>query len=277
MDRSTFTTFIGVDLGGGKGKNTALALLRRRAEGVVVERYDTGEGAPWFDRHLVPFLKEHAANAVLAIDAPLTLTACVRCREPVCPGQDQCVDPAVQWFRKRAREAADGTVVKVKKPLYTPYTQRATEVLLHEEEEILPRETLGQGMGPLTARAAHLTRALRPEFRLNENLIEVYPKATIWKLLGPATARSYKRHHSQAAVRLRKILQQLPGLVFGPGQWQERGIQNDHLFDAVIAAYTAFLWARDNWQMPAVAREVFEIDGWMWTPPSTPLSRPGGA
>ncbi len=263
MDRSSFRTFIGVDLGGGKGKKTAVAVLRAEADGVVVEKYDCGDGRPWYDDRLIAFLKERALDAVVAIDAPLSLTACVRCRVPVCPGLTDCVDPTTVWFRSRA----NGSSVPGKKPRYTPYTQLATEVVLHEEDGILPRETLGQGMGPLTARAAHLVRALVPEFRLNENLLEVYPKATIWKLLGEDTATSYKRHHSQATVRLGKILRELPGLSFGPGQWQERGVQNDHLFDAVICAYTAYLWARDGWQLPETDRAVFTVDGWIWTPP----------
>ena len=264
MDRSSLRTFIGVDLGGGKGKNTAVALLRAEADGVVVERYDTGDGHPWYDDRLVAFLKEHQSDTVVAIDAPLSLTACVRCQEPICPGLADCIDPTTVWFRQRA----NGAALPGKKPRYTPYTQRATDVLLYENEGILPRETLGQGMGPLTARAAHLARALAPDFRLNENLIEVFPKATIWKLLGQATAQSYKRHHAQAAVRLGRILHELPGLSFGPGQWQERGVQNDHLFDAVICAYTAWLWARDGWQLPETDRELFGVDGWIWTPPA---------
>jgi hypothetical protein len=68
-------------------------------------------------------------------------------------------------------------------------------------------------------------------------------------------------------VRLARILEGLPGLAFGPGQWRERGVQNDHLFDAVICAYTAHLWARDGWQLPEAGRAVFEVDGWIWTPP----------
>jgi predicted nuclease with RNAse H fold len=299
VDRTAFNTFIGVDLGGGKGKNTAVAVLRRQADGVVVEQYDTGDGHPWFDDRLIPFLRDQAGDAVVAIDAPLSLTACVRCREPVCPGLRECVDPTVVWFRqheeRRQLRVVEGAghgpsngnshgpggslnghglnghgtngATNGKKPTYTPYTQRLTEVLLHEEHGILPRETLGQGMGPLTARAAHLTRALAPLYRLNHNLIEVYPKATIWKLLGEKTARTYKRHHAQAAVRLAKILRELPGLTFGPGQWRERGVHNDHMFDAVICAYTAYLWARDDWQLPAEGRDVFAVDGWIWMPP----------
>jgi predicted nuclease with RNAse H fold len=260
VDRSRFKTFVGVDLGGGKGKNTAVALLRAGERGVTVERYDTGGGQPWYDDRLVAFLRQHAADAVVAIDAPLSLTACVRCREPVCPGLDACVDPTAAWFRERA----NGSVVPGRKPKYTPYTQRATEVVMHEQDGILPRETLGQGMGPLTARAAHLVRALAPDYRLNENLIEVYPKATIWKLLGEETARAYKRW---GVVRLRSLLEGLPELAFGPSQWRQKVEWNDHLFDAVICAYTAHLWARDGWQLPVESREVFDVDGWIWSPP----------
>jgi predicted nuclease with RNAse H fold len=259
VDRSRFQTFVGVDLGGGKGKNTAVALLRAREGGVTVERYDTGGGQPWYDDKLVPFLLG-LTDAVVAIDAPLSLTACVRCRVPVCPGLDACVDPTTAWFRERANGAAQPG----KKPRYTPYTQRATEVVMHEQHGILPRETLGQGMGPITARAAHLARALAPSYRLNQNLIEVYPKATVWKLLGEETARAYKRW---GTVRLGTVLAGLPEIAFGPSQWRQKVEWNDHLFDAVICAYTGYLWARDGWQLPTENRAVFEADGWIWSPP----------
>jgi predicted nuclease with RNAse H fold len=260
VDRSRFQTFIGVDLGGGKGKNTAVAVLRRKDGGLVVEQYDTGDGLPWFDDKLIPFLHREAAGAVVAIDAPLTLTACVRCRVPACPGVERCVDPTVVWFNART----NGATATGKKPKYTPYTQRATEVVLHEDHGILPRETLGQGMGPLTARAAHLVRALAPTYRLDDNLIEVYPKATIWHLLGEKTARAYKRW---GAVRLHSLLVQLPDVKFAFKQWPQKVEWNDHMFDAVICAYTAYLWARDGWQLPVEGREVYRADGWIWTPP----------
>src|SRR5262249_50727957 len=156
----------------------------------------------WYDEKLIDYLGLHSENAVLAIDAPLTLTACVRCREPVCPGMAACHDPTIVWFRtagadlvaqalergERDRIAAvpaNGKLTgatlpapSARKPHTTPYTQRATEVVLHRRYGIMPRETLGQGMGPLTARAAHLVRALgRHGYRLHENLLEVYPKA----------------------------------------------------------------------------------------------------
>lgn len=268
-DRGRFRTFIGVDLGGGKGKNTAVAVLERDgADGVRVERYDTGGGQPWYDARLIGFLRERAGDAVVAIDAPLRLPACVRCREPVCPGMLRCVDPAVAWFRERAAARAHSLVGNGKKPLYTPYTQRVTEVRLHEDEGIPPREALGQGMGPLTARATHLVRALSDCYRLDDNLIEVYPKATVWKLFGARTACTYKRHHAEQAVRLGGILRRLPHLSFGPGQWREFGVQNEHLFDAVMCAYTAWLWAREGWHLSEEEHALRTADGWIWVPPT---------
>lgn len=267
MRERSFQRFIGVNLGGGRGKNTAVAVARRTGDGLLVERYDTGDGHPWFDDRLVPFLLAQSADTVLAIDAPLTLTACVRCAAASCPGMATCDDAAIAWMRRRSESCSTGRGRRGVKPVYTPYTQRLTEILLHEDHGILPREALGQGMGPLTARAAYLARALASRFRLHENLIEVSPKATIHQLLDEKTARMYKRNPAQATVRLAKILNRLPELTFAPGQWRERGIQNDHLFDAVIAAYTAFLWTRDDWQLPAADRATFLHDGWIWIPP----------
>ena len=197
MLRPQFKTFIGVDLGGGKGKNTAVARLELVDGGVEVRDYGTGKEAPWYDDRLLAYLREHR-EAVIAVDAPLTLPSCVRCELPACPGTDVCTVPAIGWFRERE----NGARVVGKKPKYTPYTQRASEVLLHEEHKILPRETLGQGMGPLTARAAYLTRALSTTHRLNENLIEVYPKATLTQLFAARTAGRYKRSGDSPQTRL---------------------------------------------------------------------------
>lgn len=340
-----FRTFIGVDLGGGKGKTTALTRLRWEpaavpASGAAALATSPGPGGvlivedcggnraagrtepggrggpcPLYDERLIEYLLGHRGEAVVAMDAPLTLTACVRCQLPVCPGLASCEVATVRWFRAR-NAAAD----QQGKPKYTPYTQRATEVVLHEDHGIMPRETLGQGMGPLTARMAYLRRALGTHFRLHHNLLEVYPKATLTQLFPDASpppglppssppppsgrsgqrtsvryrdsngnevrlsdseegddesdnprrprsqvARLYKRSGHALPIRTR-VLEELPGLRFGPGQWREFTAQNDHQFDALICAYTAYLWARDGWQLPV--DPVFTEDGWIWFPPS---------
>src|SRR5262245_43026700 len=124
----SFSTFIGVDLGGGKGKNTAVARLALQGDGVKVLDYGTGKDAPWYDERLIAFLRQQS-DAVVAIDAPLTMPVCVRCTLPVCPTQEVCEVPIIRWFRQRPRPVANGK----NKPRYTPYTQRASEVILHED------------------------------------------------------------------------------------------------------------------------------------------------
>lgn len=349
--RRAFKTFIGVDLGGGKGKTTALCRLRvpdKPSSDVEVIVEDQGAGASFYDEQLIDYLRRFADSAVLAIDAPLSLPVCVRCTLPKCPGPAICEVPTIAWFRQRDAhklqdELATGGVPEGRsrgKPRYTPYTQRATEVLLHEEHGITPRETLGQGMGPLTARMAFLRRALADRYQLNHNLLEVYPKATLTQLFPDAApplslpplssgqpaspaaasssakapaapngsksparttvryrdsngkevrlpdeasdddsesdtpgrrrsqvARLYKRSGHALPIRTR-VLEELPGLRFGPGQWREFTLQNDHQFDALICAYTAYLWARQGWQLPADPGQIFAEDGWIWFPPA---------
>lgn len=268
MVTRSFRSFLGVDLGGGKGKTTAVARLRSENGHVRVVEVGTRHrpsGRYFYDDILGAYLMEHAADALLAIDAPLTTTACVRCQLSVCQTLSACQDPTIAWFREQ------GSLLLAKngarpngKPATTPYTQRACEILLHAQHGILPRETLGQSMGPLTARAAYLRRALESKFRLGANLIEVYPKATLALLFG-RSARRYRRHPDTWLTRVQMLEALSEELRFDT--WREGCLQNDHCFDAVIAAYTGYLWARDGWQWPEEHRAVFAEDGWIWFPP----------
>jgi len=261
-----FSTFIGVDLGGGKGKNTAVARLQRTEAGVRVVYVSTKspEGEPFYDGPLTQYLLDHGESTLLAIDAPLSPSVCIRCRLEVCPGVARCTDPVVCWCRTLDGTASNGPA-NGGKPQITPYTQRACEVLLSRSYGVLPRETLGQGMGPLTARAHYLRRALGALYRLNRNLLEVYPKATIHALFGAETARRYKRGADTWRTRAEMLERLGPELQFEV--WREGCLKNDHCFDAVICAYTGYLWARDGWSLPEGDRAVFEEDGWIWFPP----------
>jgi predicted nuclease with RNAse H fold len=264
VSNRSFKRFLGVDLGGGKGKKTALAVLDASGDGVVVKQLAPRAGAaPLYDTALIDLIRGAGDDAVVCMDAPLTLPACLRCEVPVCPGQEACVDPSVIEMRRLFGTEAQTRDARRGKPPLTPYTQRATEVYLHKRRGILPRETLGQGMGPLTARAAHLLRALADRFRLNENVIEVYPRATL-ELLG------FREPYKKRVDRRVEILAQLPELSFGPGVWREECRKSDHAFDAVIAAYTGYLWSRDGWQLPPDALPDLLRDGWIWVPPERP-------
>jgi Protein of unknown function (DUF429) len=278
LGRRNFIHVLGVDLGGGKGKKTALATLRIDVPGTggadaaagatITEIAPRMGGAPFYDDALIDAIRRFGDDTLLCVDAPLTLPPCLRCMVPVCPGQDGCVDPAVVDMRAIAaaapvdahsKSARDG---RRGKPPVTPYTQRATEVYLAHELGIIPREALGQGTGPLAARAAHLTRALADKFRLNENLLEVYPKGTLAAL---GFNRPYKKHLHERETRAQILEALSDDLQFGPGVWRELCIQSDHLFEAVICALTGFLWARDGWAAPADERLK---SGWIWLPPT---------
>jgi hypothetical protein len=279
LKKRSFLHILGVDLGGGKGKKTAAATLRvdQRSGATVVDIAPRAGGAPLYDQGLLALLRGYGDGTLVAIDAPLTLPPCLRCQVVVCPGQADCVDAAV--VRMRSAVAAHGTGddrnSRRGKPQITPYTQRATELHLLLERGIVPREALGQGTGPLAARAAHLTRALADRFRLNENLIEVSPKATLAAL---GFTRPTRKHLHEREARAEALESLAPDLRFGPGVWREHCVQNDHLFDAVIAAYTGYLWARDGWQDREAPDDGRTGEGWIWVPPAieaTALREPG--
>lgn len=271
VKRRSFLHILGVDLGGGKGKTTAMATLRvdPRDGATVVDIAPRSGALPLYDRTLLDLVRGFGDGTLLAVDAPLTLPPCIRCQVPVCPGQEDCVDPAVVEMQRIAGAAncGDDRDGRRGKPAITPYTQRATEVYLLHERGLAPREALGQGTGPLAARAAHLTRALGDRFRLNDNLIEVSPKATLTAL---GFTRPHRKHLHEHEARAQILEALAPDLQFGPGIWRETCVQSDHVFDAVICAFTGYLWARDGWVDGANAARRGTADGWIWVPPPSP-------
>ncbi len=286
-----FTRFIGVDLGGGRGKTTAVAEIRSAVlepglepgfeAAEVIEVATRSAKQPWTDETLADRLIAARAEAtVIAIDAPLTQAACARCERPVCPGMEACPEPAVAWLRTEGRAlvrtasslaaggggsrptpAAPGAQARL-----APYAHRATDVLLTYGRGLLPVSALGVVHGAISARAGQLRRRLRGAgYALHENLVEVSPAATIAALCGPRAARGYKRDADPWVTRA-SILERLRDLTFARQSRMAREdvLQNDHCFDAVIAAYTAYLWARDGWSAPD---GCFVDDGWIVTPP----------
>jgi len=276
-----FTRFIGVDLGGGRGKTTALAELRSGANGAevieVATRSSTGK-SPWTDETLIARLGEPNGDRVIAIDAPLTTTACNRCERPVCPGMEACADPAVIWLRTTGRalvqEVAAESMGSTRRPRLqhaaqarlAPYAHRATDVVMTYQRGLLPISQLGAANSTITARAGQLKKRLRGAgYALHENLLEVSPAATIAALCGTRAARGYK--HDADPWRTRAtILEQLEDLSFAPQSRmaREEVLGNDHCFDAVIAGYTAYRWAHEGWQLPD---GIFADDGWIFAPP----------
>ncbi len=280
MQRS-FSRFVGVDLGGGRGKTTALAELRSGSNGAEVIEVATRSAAKqlWTDDTLINRLGEPSSDRVIAIDAPLTTTACNRCEIPVCPGMESCAVPAVVWLRTTGRAmvqevAAEQMGSSPQRPRLqhaaqarlAPYSHRATDVVMTYQRGLLPVSQLGTANSTITARAGQLRRRLRGAgYTLHENLLEVSPAATISVLCGERAARGYK--HDADPWRTRAmILERLTDLSFAPQSRmaREEVLGNDHCFDAVISAYTAYRWAREGWEQP---EGVFTDDGWIFAPP----------
>jgi hypothetical protein len=283
-----FSRFIGVDLGGGRGKTTAIAELRIGVSGgaEVIEVATRSGRLPWTDDTLFGRLAVPDPHRVIAIDAPLTQSACGRCELDVCPGTEACVDPAVVWLRTTGRAiitkvdeetvgaagAGTRTAVTRTRPQHgaqarlAPYAHRATDVVMTYERGLLPVSSLGAANSQITARAGHLRRRLRGAgYELHGNLLEVSPAATIAALCGPRAARGYKRDADPWVTRA-TILEQFADLSFAPQSRMAREdvLRSDHCFDAVISAYTAYLWAREGWELP---EGVFADDGWIFSPP----------
>jgi predicted nuclease with RNAse H fold len=276
--KRAFSRFIGVDLGGGRGKTTAIAEIRSGPGGAQVIEVATRSGRlPWTDDTLLGRLMSAShGDAVIAIDAPLTQAACGRCELPVCPGMEACADPAVIWLRTEGRalvrKVAVETVGGGSRPAFTaqarlaPYAHRATEIVMTYERGLLPLSAIGHASGAIAARAGQIRRRLRGlGFELHVNLLEVSPVATVAALCGPRAARGYKRDADPWQTRA-QILERLDDLSFAlqSRMAREDVLQSDHCFDAVLSAYTAYLWARDGWPTPD---GCFTEDGWIVAPP----------
>ncbi len=234
--------------------------------------------SPWTDDTLIARLEHPESDVVLAIDAPLTPPACGRCDLPICPGMETCDVPAVAWLRTAGRALVQNVAVETvgagARPVMrgssqpqarlAPYAHRATDVVMTYQRGLLPLAALGATNGAIAARAGQLRRRLRGVgYHQHENLIEVSPAATIAALCDARTARNYKRDADPWRTRA-EILEKLD-LTFAPQSRfaREEVLRNDHCFDAVVAAYTAYLWARDEWPAP---EGVFADDGWIYAP-----------
>jgi predicted nuclease with RNAse H fold len=278
--KRAFSRFIGVDLGGGRGKTTAIAEIRSGPGGAQVIEVATRSGRlPWTDDTLLGRLMTASpAEAVIAIDAPLTQAACGRCERPVCPGMEACADPAVIWLRTEGRALVRMVAAETvgggsrPRPAFTaqarlaPYAHRATEIVMTYERGLLPLSAIGHTSGAIAARAGQIRRRLRGlGFELHANLLEVSPTATVAALCGPRAARGYKRDADPWQTRA-QILERLDDLSFAlqSRMAREDVLQSDHCFDAVLSAYTAYLWARDGWPTPD---GCFTDDGWIVAPP----------
>ena len=264
-----FIHTLGVDLGGGKGKKTALATLRVDEQGATIVEIAPRAGAlPLYDSMLVETIRSHGDDTLLCIDAPLTLPPCLRCEVPVCPGQDECVDRAVVEMRaisagQHGRASATG----------------AASLRSRRTRSARPRSTSRTGWASCRARrwarapgrwrrAPRTSRARsRIAFTLNDNLLEVYPKGTLAAL---GFVRPYKKHLKERETRA-EILEALvaraalrPRRVARALHPERSPVRRGHLRVHRLSVGARRL---DAARAADAARCVRALDGWIWLPP----------
>ena len=157
------------------------------------------------------------------------------------------------------------TSLPVAQARLAPYAHRTTDVVMTYDRGLVPPSSLVASHGAVAARAGHLRKRLRGAgYELHANLLEVSPAATIAALCGTKDARGYKRDADPWRTRA-LVLERLGDISFAPQSRMAREdvLRNDHCFDAVISAYTAYLWARDGWEAPSA--ELAD-DGWIFAP-----------
>ncbi len=257
--------FAGVAMGGGKSEKTALAIieyypaekrlfLRALRDRVADEdrlepRRDDERGKRRVSHDQVLFellTKGEKGLEIIAFDAPLQLPKCIRCTLP-CPGYERCDLPAIRWHWEmfRARQA-------VKRPtkIFTPYTERCAEVWISQEleEEFHPSHALGANAAPLAARLHYLARRLRAvKSKSKPELIEVFPKLSVWRIGSqlklPKSQLRFHRHGQESDMARHQFLKALveSEQAFIYQQDVKLMVENPQVFDAFIAAYTAFL------------------------------------
>lgn len=240
-----FIRFAGVSLGGGKTDKTAVAVLEFYPDQKRVflrslrEKVST-KGEVTADEALYKILTEEEKDLhTIALDVPLQLPKCLRC-EVRCPGYGACTEIEMKWMREM-HEKRD----KTKRPnkMFTPYTERATEIYISNEleEPFHPSHALGANAAPLTARAHYLAR------RLKTPLIEVYPKLSLWRMgVALDIPKSHLRYHKHAVDSdearlfiLKTLIEKEIAFIYQ--QDLRAMVENNVAFEAFICALTAFL------------------------------------
>lgn len=236
--------FSGLALGGGKTDKTCLALLEYYPQhnkiflSHLYSRIKSEEELS-ADQQIYQLLSANKQLESLAIDTPLKLPKCLRCRLK-CPGYEKCGESEIKWMWKFYREK---NIRKRPAKLFTPYTERCAELYISSslEEEFHPPHAVGSNMAPLTARALFLQR------RLSLPMMEVYPKLSLWRIgraLGIAMSHLRYHKHAIGGEESREAILDLlikKNIAFIYEQDAKIMIEFSPAFDAFICALTGYL------------------------------------
>jgi hypothetical protein len=243
--RQKLHRFIGISLSGGRSDKACVAVMEYFPEhnkiflARLFEKIKTEENIS-ADLKIQEIIEQHKESLEwIAFDAPLSMPVCVTCKLR-CPGYENCNESEIQWMRQHYE-----AVNKKKKPkkLFTPYTQRSVEAYISHslEENFEIHHALGSNNAPLAARAQFIRR------RLQIPCIEVFPKLSIWRVGQEIrVAKSHLKYHKHSVggdESRRVFLQSLQDSkdVFIYQQDMKAMTENNHAFEAMICALTAFL------------------------------------
>lgn len=232
--------FQGVSLGGGKTSKTCVSLIEYypHEKNIFLKELTTQiklEGEVSADEKLLKLLKSRKTHSI-AINSPLKLPKCLRCRL-TCPGYENCTEEEIVWLWKHYR---DKNKKKKPKKLFTPYTERCTEFYISHflEKNFSPSHALGSNMAPLTARSHYLAR------HLPKTLFEFHSQVSLWRIgrsLGISDSNLMSYKHSMMGKDARKaILKRFmdKDLIFLYQQDYKILVHNNNAFESFIGALT---------------------------------------
>lgn len=262
VDVSPSRRVVGVDVGGVTGGTTGIAVLT----GSVRPALRWAEAMPRARRGQFVTEEEFFAAVsggrpdicdappdVIAIDAPLTLPPCLRCA-PTCEGPgDGC---------------SETTAMQCWSAEVSPVTQRLTEACVAKATAPFRPPLPTMQLGVITARSIALARRLRASSHCAK-VLEVYPTGTL-HVLGKREPRMAARRTGEPKDKFRhRVLRALEESIDGLDDYVRTLGEPGHVFDALLAAYTGWLYLDDGLQPPD-DRVDEDDDGWIWLPrPST--------
>lgn len=237
--------FIGLSLAGGKSDKACLAVLEYYPDNKKIflsrlyEKIKSDEKISG-DLKIHELILQNADTLkYIAFDTPWNLPSCIQCKLK-CPGYEVCREPHIEWMWRHEEDR-----LKKKKPkkLFTPYTQRAVEMVLANdlEESFQAHHAMGANVAPLLARANFIQK------RLPFECIEVFPHLSLYRI-----GQSLKLMKSQIVDHRAafggdetraQFLQALneSDIAFIYHQDTKSMIENNHAFEAFLCGFTAFL------------------------------------
>lgn len=241
--------FVGLTLGGGKGRKTSLCVLEyyvKEKKLFLSELHENIEEKIKIssDSQIIKIIEGHSKSLhTVAIDAPLKPPKCIRCRLP-CPGHEDCDEPEIKWMWKWHKKRSPK---KRPNKIFTPYTERCVEQYISTEvdAEIFPDHAFGSNRAPLMARALYLKRRIK-----KAKVIEVLPRLSVWRIglqMGIRKSRLPYYKHMTKGPAIRQVFLD---------RWSEEGlsfiyhrdfklmVKDAFAFESLICAYTAYLQYR---------------------------------